>query len=293
MPTQLHEMLIQMVRERPTLAAELLDGPSKVTVPDFDEARASPGDFTNVSPTEYRADAVVTLRRGSATVLAVVVEVQLRADVRKRRSWPVYVATLHARLECPVVLLVMCPARSVARWSSAPIRIGPPGSVVTPVTIGPDQVPVVTDLDTARRNPELAVLSALAHGGEPDPQPIFEALLTGLDVIDHEHAKMYTDLVFTVLPAAARDRLEALMTTTSYRYQSDFARRYFDEGKTEGKAEGEAMAVLLVLQARNIAVPDEYRALIAGCTDEVRLVTWLQRASVAETIHDLGHEFAH
>lgn len=289
MPTQLHEMLIQMFRERPVLAAELLGGPPKVTVPEFDEARASPGEFTDVSPTEYRADAVVTLRRRDATVLAVVVEVQLKADVRKRLSWPVYVATLYARLNCPVVLLVLCPTQTVARWSSKPIRIGPPASVVTPVTVGPDQVPVVTDLATARRNPELAVLSALAHGREPDPQPVFEALLTGLDVIDHEHAKMYTDLVFAVLPAAARNCLEALMTTTSYRYQSDFALRYF----REGKAEGEATALLLVLEARNVAVSDEDRALIAECTDEAQLVTWLQRAITAEKIQDLGDEFVH
>jgi hypothetical protein len=41
------------------------------------------------------------------------------------------------------------------------------------------------------------------------------------------------------------------MTTRTYEYQSDFARRYF----SEGKAEGEADALLEVLDTRKIAVP--------------------------------------
>ena|SRR5690242_2911824 len=53
--------------------------------------------------------------RGSG---AAVVEVQLRIDRRKRRTWPVYVATVHARLHCPVALLVICPDRAAAAMTS-------------------------------------------------------------------------------------------------------------------------------------------------------------------------------
>ncbi|GAA3189628.1 hypothetical protein ACFO1B_36965 [Dactylosporangium siamense] len=292
MPTQLHETVIAMFRERPALAAELLEGPLHAGVPSFNEARLSPGDLTDVAPAEYRADAVVTLSNQKRTVLAVVVEVQLKADARKRRSWPVYVATLHARLKCPVALLVVCPAQQVARWSAAPISIGPPGSVVTPVAVGPDQIPLVTDLTIARKSPELAVLSTLAHGGRTDPQPLFEALLTGLHVIDQEQADLYTDLVLTVLPAAARAYLEALMTTTAHQYQSDFARRNFSAGEARGEARGEAKAVLVVLDARGVTVSEEQRTLIADCTDQDQLETWLRRVGTAEKIQDLGDQFA-
>ena len=172
-----------------------------------------------------------------------------------------------------------------------PLVIGPPGSVLTPVALGPSQVPVVTDLGTARRIPELAVLSALAHGASPHPTPVFEALLTALDVIDHDHANLYTDLVFAVLPAAARDCLEELMTTTSHRYQSEFARRYFSEGEAQGEARGEAKAVLAFLDARGIAVPDDVRARIAGCTDLDQLDVWIRRAATAHKIQDLDDTF--
>jgi hypothetical protein len=77
------------------------------------------------------------------------------------------------------------------------------------------------------------------------------------------------------------------MTTTSYRYQSDFARRYF----SQGKAEGEAKAVLAILDARGVAVPEEVRAHIAGCTDLDLLDVWVRRAATADKIQDLGEQF--
>jgi hypothetical protein len=217
--------------------------------------------------------------------------VQLRVDTRKRQTWPAYVATLHARLGCPVMLLVVCPDQAVASWCATPIVITDPGLALRPVVLGPRQVPVVTDVAVARRLPELAVLSALAHGGRTDPSAVLEALLAALDVIDHDHADLYTDLVFTVLPATARVWLEELMTTAPHRYQSEFARRYFSQGEAEGeakgKAEGEARALLAILDARHIQVPDDIRADITACTDTAQLEAWIRRAATADKLQDV------
>jgi hypothetical protein len=87
--------------------------------------------------------------------------------------------------------------------------------------------------------------------------------------------------------SACTEYLEALMTTAPHRYQSDFARRYFDRGHTEGQAEGQATAVLAILDARGVDVPDDVRADIAGCTDLERLATWVRRAVTATTVEDL------
>jgi hypothetical protein len=81
--------------------------------------------------------------------------------------------------------------------------------------------------------------------------------------------------------------LEALMTTTTYRFQSDFARRYFSAGKAEGEAEGEAKAVLACLDARGVEVPEEAREKIAGCTDLDQLDTWVRRAATADKVDEL------
>jgi hypothetical protein len=279
-----------MFQNRPELVADLLVGPLGIDVPAFESAQLSAADLTDLAPTEYRADAVVTLNVAHRRVFAVVIEVQLSADGRKRYVWPAYVATLYARLECPALLLVLCPNAAVAAWCAQPIVVSEPGMVLTPVVLGPEQVPLVTDTWVARRHPELAVLSALAHGGEPEPS-VFTALFAALDVIDLDQATLYIDLVLMVLPAAARVWLEEFMTTTPFRYQSEFALRYFGqgkaEGKVEGKVEGEANALLAILDARGIAVPDDVRAEIAACTDIDQLDAWIRRAATADRIEDV------
>jgi hypothetical protein len=83
---------------------------------------------------------------------------------------------------------------------------------------------------------------------------------------------------------------------TGHRYQSDFARRYFSQGEAEGEARGEARgeakAVLAVLDAREINVPDEIRTKIINCTDLDQLGVWIRRAATAHTIEDLDLQFA-
>jgi hypothetical protein len=276
-----------MVRERPAFVADILNGPLGFKVPEFDTALLSASELTDVTPTEYRADAVVTLNVGNAAKLAVVVEVQLRRDRRKRRSWPAYVATLHARLGCPVTLLVLCLDQAVAAWCAKPIDIGGPGMVLTPLVLGSPQIPVVMDVGRAQRNPELTVFSALAHRDGEYPVLAIEALLAALTEVDQNVADLYTDLVLGALPLAARVRLEELMTTMPREYKSDFARRYFSQGEAKGEAKGEANSILMVLDARGIEVPADVRATITSCTDLDQLNTWVRRAATVDRIQDL------
>jgi hypothetical protein len=116
MPSHLHETLVEMFRERPYLAAEVLARSLIYEVPDYDQVQLSSGDLPDLMPAAYRADAVVTLFAAAKAVFAVIVEVQLRPDPQKRRVWPAYVANLHARLGCPAMLLVVCAENSVAAW---------------------------------------------------------------------------------------------------------------------------------------------------------------------------------
>ncbi|MEU4619158.1 hypothetical protein AB0G04_04135 [Actinoplanes sp. NPDC023801] len=284
MPSQVHEVLIDMFRGRPSLAAELLDGPLQGALPDYDEAHLASADLTDVAPTEYRADAVVTLTRGEKKVLSVVVEVQRQIDPRKLRSWPAYVATLYARLGCPVTLLVLCPQQPVADWAAKPILISLPPSRIFPVAFGPAQTPLITDPETAQRLPELTILSTLAHADQNDPIPLFKALFRALDAIEADRAALYHDFVLTVLPAATRKLLEDYMTTTDHPYKSEWAQRQY--------AAGEAHSIIKVLKARGIDVSDEAQAKITACIDRAQLDQWLERATVAERVEDLGGALA-
>ena len=109
------------------------------------------------------------------------------------------------------------------------------------------------------------------------------ATLAAVHGLDDERAKLYADLVLLSVDEAARAILEALMASGNYVYQSDFARRYI----AQGEASGRAHAVLAVLAARQIAVPEPARAQIAGCADLAVLDRWLARAATAQSVADV------
>jgi hypothetical protein len=104
MASMRHEGLLLLFRNRPELAAELLRDALGVGLPAWSEARVESAELTEVAPTEYRADLVVLLVEGRP-VFAIVVEVQLTRDEDKRWTWPVYLASLRARVGCPTALI--------------------------------------------------------------------------------------------------------------------------------------------------------------------------------------------
>lgn len=71
--------------------------------------------------------------------------------------------------------------------------------------------------------------------------------------------------------------------STTYEYRSEFMRNL----AARTKAEAEAHAVLTVLEARGVDVPDEARSRIVECTDVDTLDTWARLAATATTIDDL------
>lgn len=64
MPSLTHEAIVQLFRDRPALAPELLAGALGVALPVCTEVRTESADLTQVAPTEYRADLVVLLVDG-------------------------------------------------------------------------------------------------------------------------------------------------------------------------------------------------------------------------------------
>jgi hypothetical protein len=200
---------------------------------------------SQVAPTEYRADAVVTLRDAAGRAVAgVIVEVQRQPDRDKLRTWPVYVTALRAKLDCAVVLLVIAPDPEVAVWTQRPIELGHPGFQLTPVVVGFDDVPRVRDRAAASRLPELAVLSVLAH---PELE-IAEVALEAISRLPEDQAQLYFDVILTALPAAHRQILEAQMQ--AYEYQSEFARKYYGQGLDEGREQGLRVAAVALARTK-------------------------------------------
>ncbi|GAA4228776.1 hypothetical protein GCM10022254_19590 [Actinomadura meridiana] len=67
-------------------------------------------------------------------------------------------------------------------------------------------------------------------------------------------------------------------------YYSDFRRAANAEGKVEGKAE----SVVMVLEARGVALRADERERILACTDRERLDVWLRRSVRVESAAELS-----
>ena len=112
--------------------------------------------------------------------------------------------------------------------------------------------------------------------------------------LEAERAQLYLDLVVLSLSHAARAAFEALMQT-NYEYQSDFARKYYGEGREKGRSEGlsagmskgVATSVLDLLEARGIEFDASTRARIEGCDDLAQLKIWHRLALTAHKATDL------
>jgi Uma2 family endonuclease len=60
-----------------------------------------------------------------------------------------------------------------------------------------------------------------------------------------------------------------------------------EEGREAGREEGRAIALLTVLAARGVAVPEAERARFLACRDAVQLDAWLRRAASANSLADV------
>jgi len=233
MPSNLHEWILELFRNRSATVPDLLRN-LDVSLPEYDGTRVEMPNVNSLRPVEYAADLVVFLARGSRYVFGVVVEVQLSRDEDKPYVWPVYVANLRARHRCPVGLLIVTAEESVARWAARSIDLGP-GAQWTPWVIGPSNTPVVTEIQEGRENLELAVFSAIQHGRKDDTELAKRIVATAIAAardIDDERTTLYLDFILSYFKGAPQV-LEDAMSSLLFKYQSDFARRYVAQGYAE------------------------------------------------------------
>ncbi len=301
MPSTTHQALVELFRSRPSLAPELVARAGHVSLP-FVSASPTEAALDQLVPTEFRADLVVELSDTEGALTgSVVVEVQLGPDADKLWTWPVYVAALRARSRRPVWLLVVAPDESVAAWARTPIEItaGAPYSLA--IVLGPDALPPIADSEAAARHPELVLLSAVAHGRRAEAEALVSALPAALHALDPAHRVGYLSMLLEALSPALRKRLEELMVHPSFaaiklpspwqemldesRAQGEARGKAEGEarGKAEGEVRGKADAVLAVLAAREIAVPDDVREKVVACADVATLDRWLRRAATLKT----------
>lgn len=284
MPKPSHEALVELIRSAPAMIPGLIWPEEQASA--TARSRVTATEFVDLNLAEHRADVVLAIGEQERPEEVLVVEVQTAIDPRKHASWPVYVAGLRARHGCPTTLVVLALDDEVARWAGEGIDLGRGMSWVRPIVVGRAAVPVITDIEQARRAPELAVLSFMAHADEPRVEERGAAALVALRELDSAQSEVYLDLVLVRLGPAARAILERLMAIKNYEFQSEFAKEFI----AKGKASGQATLLLKQLQLRGFALTEEQRQRVLTCTDDGRFELWAERVLTARSVEDVFAE---
>jgi len=301
-PSPEHEALHRIFQYDSKLFARSLTNILGIPIPEPFDVSVLSIDLTETRPIERRADTVLRVRFMDGNSLGqyiLVVESQTDDEETRRRRWPYYIAFLQDKYACPVVLLVVCSKEETARWAREPIRIGLTGWIcmtVTPIVLGPDNLPAVTTAEQASRDVPAAVFSALTHSRGSETRAILEALAVALDTIDTETAAFLAEFTEVGLGDTAGQQIwKVLMATVTYPYVSELRAKGRAEGEVKGRAEGEAKgralgeasAILRVLDRRGIVVDEDSRHRIESCRELEALGTWLDRSLTAMKASDL------
>jgi hypothetical protein len=289
-PTSQHEALHRIFLQDDALFARAAAHILGIVVHEPQQVTVLNSDLTTVKPLERRADSVLMaewLIDDPAGRYVLIVESQTEPDDTKLRRWPYYIAYLHDKYECPVVLLVVCNRESTATWARQPIVIGLPDltcMLVYPVVLGPDNVPAVTDVAEAGDDLTFAVFSALTHGRSSKVSAILEALAGALNAVDGETALTLVEMTEAgLVGTAGQQKWRELMRKQLIPYKSEFRREGIDEGRAAGRAED----ILRILDKRGIAVDDASRERIVSSGDLETLSDWLDRSLTATQVSDL------
>ena len=285
-PSPEHEALHRVFQYDRKLFARSISRVLGVPLPEPSDVQVLTVDLTETRPLERRADSVllVQFKDGNPTRRCIMlVESQTDPDEVRRRRWPYYIAFLQDKYECPVLLLVVCSKQETTEWAREPIISGLAGltcMTVTPVVLGPDNVPAVTSSVEAADDIPFAVFSALTHSRGPEAHAILTALAAALDTIDTETADFLVEFTEAGLGNTPGQRIwKVLMATVTYSYTSEL--------RAKGRAQGQAQSILQVLDRRGVTVDDGSRDRIESCTDTDTLSTWLDLALTATKASDL------
>jgi hypothetical protein len=283
--TVTHEAPLELIKQHPALAVDLLREVTGVPFPDGLDARLAPTSLNKISPTQYDADSVVVVSDPVTLtpLVAIVIEPQGRDDKTKKFSWPIYVTNVRKEVGCErAFLIVVCPDPVEAEKCRAVIRMGHPGLELRPIVIDPEHAPGdegaspylllflaclraldMENLDMARR-----VLEAIRDTGASDAE-----------------RKALTTIILVRASETARRLLEGLMTTMEWK--SEFVESFVEQGREQGLEQGNVQTkrqdLLKVLDLRGLLPTEEQRARVGSSTDLAQLDRWFERSLTAIT----------
>ncbi|WP_282702861.1 hypothetical protein [Streptomyces sp. CC219B] len=298
-----HEAMHRAFQEYP----ELFTGVCRALGLSFDppdSVTLLPTDLTEDRPVERRVDTLVRFDSERDGSLLLAVEAQREKDPDKPAAWAYYLSFLYTKYKVPPLLLVVCQDRATAEWAARTVIIGPaqwPALALRPLVVGPHNMPVITDPETARADLALATLAAITHAKERDVDAILKTLSTALRDAPEAVADPIVELVARGLSSNRRaaELWRNLVAVDLSFYKSWLSEEIREEGREKGLAEGRAEGrvqglaqgkaedILLLLERRGIDVPDADRERVTSCDDLETLGRWFDRAITAASADEV------
>ncbi|MFE1595806.1 hypothetical protein [Nocardia sp. NPDC058705] len=247
-------------------------------------------DLTETAPVERRADTILDITTVDDRFL-MVVEAQSAADTSRPEAWSYYVTFLRNKYKLPVILVVICHDRATAQWATAPMKLGHTfWTTITlhPLVLGPHNVPAIIDPAAVVQDLPLAALSAVTHAREPEIGAILGAIVAGIRRLGgNETTEFYVELIEQgISHTDAAETWRKHMATDLSFFRSESAQKLRAQGRVEGRAED----VLMILRHRGVLVTEDAADRIRSCPDELQLATWLRRSLDVSSVEELLSE---
>ena len=279
--TVTHEAPLELIKQHPALAVDLLRAAAGVPFRAGLDVRLASTSLNTVTPVQYSADSVVVVSDPDTkeTLAVIIVEPQGRDAKTKKFSWPVYLANARKEMGCDsAFLIVVCPDPAEAKGCREVIPLGHPGLELRPIVIDPDHAP-----DGEDAGPYLLLFLACLPALNMEDRVVASRVLGAIrdsGASDAER-KILTTIILVRASEGARRLLEDMMMTMEWK--SDFIESYVDQGRILARRED----VLKVLDARRLHSTEAQRASVEASTDLAQLDLWFERSLTAVTAADV------
>jgi hypothetical protein len=312
-PSIKHEAPLELIRQHPALAVDLLRAVSDIKVPAGARPILGPVEVSGQLRENLRADIVVNItdRATGQPVLLIIVENQQKMVTDKQYSWPVYITGLRHTMKCPAVLLVICPDVTEARKCGEVVKTGHPGFDLVPIVVSPVNTPGRDDaepwltmfaafmgaIDLEDPAGATRVLTAIQHTRQSIAER--KAMTAIIINLASEAARKIMKEIIMGFPEVKNDFLDGLEREATERGLAKGLARGMAQGlaqgvaqgvaqgMAQGKAQGKAEDILKVLKVRGLGPTEAQHEQVASCTDPALLDRWFDRALTAATAADV------
>lgn len=167
------------------------------------------------------------------------------------------------------------------KWFMSAVREGYP------------QMPKITTIDDAIRNPELAVFSAVFHGEHEGGVEIAKATAHALRTLPIHTRKEYSMILADALPEALMNEIRDITFEQAEAAADEWERtrstfvRGREEGEQSGLLKGRLEALADVLELRGLVPTEVERAKIAAAADPELVDRWRVHAKHVACVADL------